>query len=195
MKATRRRSPKLHLFDGLHVSVTLGLAVGILPQCAESAAGGGDGNAVDASSSTDGEAAPVDAGDASERAGAIPLSSAVLSAASVSGKPLFTVLSIFGFANDNVVAVGVGGFAAHYEGSAWTATPTPTIGASLSAVWGSSPLDLWAVGAEDVILRSTAPGDHVTAQILINPYHYSFFYYNVALTWVWGASKDVVWIV
>ena len=51
----------------------------------------------------------------------------------------------FGFASDDVFAVGLGGTALHYDGTEWTALATGTT-QDLWGVWGSAPDDVWVVG-------------------------------------------------
>jgi len=52
---------------------------------------------------------------------------------------------VFGFAPDDVYAVGVGGGVIHFDGTAWTALDSVT-SEDLWGVWGTSPQDLWIVG-------------------------------------------------
>lgn len=54
---------------------------------------------------------------------------------------------VFGFAADDVYAVGEGGGIIHYNGVAWTSMDSPS-NADLFGVWGMSSDDLWAVGGD-----------------------------------------------
>ena len=64
---------------------------------------------------------------------------------------------IFGFADDDVWAVGDQSTVLHWDGTTWTKLETPFDGAAagdrpaLSAVWGSSPTDVWAVGTGAIL--------------------------------------------
>lgn len=53
----------------------------------------------------------------------------------------------YGFASDDVFAVGRGGSVLHWDGSVWTALDSGTT-RDLWGVWGNSPTDLWIVGGE-----------------------------------------------
>lgn len=53
----------------------------------------------------------------------------------------------YGFAPDDVYAVGVAGSVVHWDGSAWSKVEAGTT-RDLWGVWGSSPSDLWIVGGE-----------------------------------------------
>jgi hypothetical protein len=55
------------------------------------------------------------------------------------------VTGLWAFAANDMLAVGGGGVAAHYDGAAWTVAPQ-TFGA-LGGVWGSSATDAWAATA------------------------------------------------
>lgn len=64
---------------------------------------------------------------------------------------------IYGFADDDVWAVGEESTVLHWDGKTWTRLETPFDGRSevdrpaLSAVWGSSPTDVWAVGTGTIL--------------------------------------------
>ncbi len=53
----------------------------------------------------------------------------------------------YGFASDDVFAVGRGGSVLHWGGSAWSTLDSGTT-RDLWGVWGTSPTDLWIVGGE-----------------------------------------------
>lgn len=61
---------------------------------------------------------------------------------------------VFGFAPDDVWAVGVGGAVVHYDGADWSAVDAGTT-TDLWGVWGTSSGDLWIVGG------SVSAGDPV----------------------------------
>ena len=52
---------------------------------------------------------------------------------------------VYGFAADDVYAVGVGGGMIHFDGTAWTALDSGTT-EDLWGVWGRTPNDIWIVG-------------------------------------------------
>lgn len=52
---------------------------------------------------------------------------------------------VFGFAADDVYAVGDGGAFLHFDGTAWTALDSNT-SKTLWGIWGTGPSDLWLVG-------------------------------------------------
>jgi hypothetical protein len=56
-----------------------------------------------------------------------------------------TILSLWGFADNDVYAVSNLGDIFHYNGASWVALPNAN--SVLNGVWGSSPRDVWAVGA------------------------------------------------
>jgi hypothetical protein len=65
----------------------------------------------------------------------------------------YALTAVWGSAKNDVWAVGSGGTIIHYDGTAWTPTPT-NLKHTFQAVWGSSATDVWAVATSDVILRS-----------------------------------------
>lgn len=67
---------------------------------------------------------------------------------------LYALTSVWGSSKNDVWAVGSGGTIVHYDGTAWTPTPTG-IKNTFYAVVGSSATDVWAVSASDVMLHST----------------------------------------
>ena len=58
----------------------------------------------------------------------------------------------FGFASDQVLAVGAGGLIARFDGQGWGVQYAPTH-ATLNDVWGAAPDDLRAVGEGGTLLR------------------------------------------
>lgn len=59
--------------------------------------------------------------------------------------PVRLLVWVFGFAPDNVYAVGVAGKAIHYDGTAWTLLETGTT-EDLWGIWGETPAEMWIVG-------------------------------------------------
>lgn len=59
--------------------------------------------------------------------------------------PVPLLIWVFGFAPDDVIAVGVGGGVVRYDGLRWSALDSGTT-EDLWGVWGRSPDDLWIVG-------------------------------------------------
>ena len=52
---------------------------------------------------------------------------------------------VYGFGANDITFVGAGGTVLHYDGTTFTAQPTPT-DQDLWGVWGAAPDDLWTVG-------------------------------------------------
>ena len=59
---------------------------------------------------------------------------------------------VFGFAADDVFAVGAGGVILRYDGAAWSPMNSGT-GNALEAVWGRAANDVFAVGAGGTALH------------------------------------------
>jgi hypothetical protein len=57
----------------------------------------------------------------------------------------YDISQIWGFGANDVWAVSDFGDLFHFDGTAWTRSPTPTA-LSLSGVWGSDPSHVWIVG-------------------------------------------------
>lgn len=66
----------------------------------------------------------------------------------------FALTSVWGTAKNDVWAVGSGGTIIHYDGTAWTITPT-AVKTTFHAVWGRSATDVWAVSMTDTIFHTT----------------------------------------
>jgi hypothetical protein len=105
---------------------------------------------------------------------------------------------VWGSGQDDVWAVGDA--IHHWNGSAWSISPTPTGEAGyfqLTGVWGSGAADVWVVGAD------TGDGALVlhwngTAWSLsptpTNPYYYNGYYGGgTGLATVWGSGPKDVW--
>jgi hypothetical protein len=67
---------------------------------------------------------------------------------------LYSLTSVWGSSRNDVWAVGSGGSIIHYDGTTWTATPTP-VRNTFHAVWGSGPNDVYAVSMTDVLFHTT----------------------------------------
>ena len=104
-----------------------------------------------------------------------------------------TLDAVWGSAADDVWAVGSGGVAEHWNGTAWSVVPTPTT-LELFSVWGSDANDVWAVG-------SNAHGiDSESAKAIIlhwdgGPWRVSRVISSAALWSVWGSDAKHVWAV
>jgi hypothetical protein len=93
---------------------------------------------------------------------------------------------VWGSAPDDVWAVGEGGTAIHWDGSAWRAVPTGTT-ATLSGVWVARANEAWAVGsspAGPVVLRWD--GER-WSEVALGPRE------RLRLRSVWGSGPTDVW--
>lgn len=93
----------------------------------------------------------------------------------------FDPSAVWGTASNDVWAVGVGGVIVHYDGSTWTAVPSPTTN-QLFGVWGTATDDVWAVGTEIVHYDGSAwsivpgaPADMMTG--------------------VWASARNDAWLI
>lgn len=90
---------------------------------------------------------------------------------------------IFGFARDNVLAVGTNGTFLKYDGVGWAPLGTRVSKVLLLGLWGASPSDVWAVGTAGTVVRYD--GTRFTTM-------------NQATQWdfsgVWGSKASDVWI-
>lgn len=95
---------------------------------------------------------------------------------------------VFGFAADDVWAVGNAGIILHYDGTRWTEqTPRPVPAATnLRAIWGASPTDVWAVGDGGTVLHRTGADGPFTAVTSGVP---------ARLNAVWGTDASEVFAV
>lgn len=66
----------------------------------------------------------------------------------------FVLTAVWGTGPSDVWAVGSGGSITHWNGTAWTVTPTTTKN-TFHAVWGTGPNDVWAVSMTDAIFHTT----------------------------------------
>lgn len=78
--------------------------------------------------------------------------------------------AVWGAGPSAVVAVGVGGTIAHFDGSSWSLLSSSPTDRSLTAVWGSSATDIHAVGSDGTIVhfdgsRWTTQQSGVTAHL------------------------------
>jgi len=64
---------------------------------------------------------------------------------------------VYGFAEDDVWAVGAASTVIHWDGTSWTKISTPfddaTEKPSLRAIWGSAPTDVWIAGDNGTMLH------------------------------------------
>jgi hypothetical protein len=70
---------------------------------------------------------------------------------SLSGVGSTAFTSVWGFAADNVWAVGASGYTAQYRGTAWADGGRIPMTPNMRGVWGAAPNDLWAVGDGGVV--------------------------------------------
>jgi hypothetical protein len=105
---------------------------------------------------------------------------------------LYSLTSVWGSSKSDVWAVGSGGTIIHYDGTKWTATPTP-VRNTFHAVWGSGPNDVWAVSMTDVLFHTTgfAAGTAVWTKAPAAQAEENDQYPRAVLS-VWGTSKDHV---
>ena len=66
----------------------------------------------------------------------------------------YALTAVWGSSKNDIWAVGSGGTIIHFDGAAWTTTPTD-LRHTFNAVWGSGPNDVWAVAMTDTILHTT----------------------------------------
>ncbi len=103
--------------------------------------------------------------------------------------PFHTLMAVWGTSKNDVWAVGSGGTIIHYDGNAWTLTPTG-VKNTFFDIWGSGPNDIWVVSSSQVILHGkgfqngTAVWENVPTDL---PAYTAIF-----VRAVWGSSpKDV----
>jgi len=101
----------------------------------------------------------------------------------------YTLLAVWGTGPSDVWAVGSGGTIAHYDGTAWTVTPTG-VKNTFRAIWGSGPSDIWAVSDALTIFHGTGL-QNGTATWTPVPTSNSAFN-NVFISAIWGSSPDDV---
>ncbi|OJY25089.1 MAG: hypothetical protein BGO98_08790 [Myxococcales bacterium 68-20] len=68
--------------------------------------------------------------------------------------PFHVLMALWGTSKNDVWAVGSGGTIMHYDGNAWSLTPTG-IKNTFFDIWGSGPNDIWVVSSTEVILHGT----------------------------------------
>jgi len=90
---------------------------------------------------------------------------------------------VWGFASNDVWAVGSSGTALHFDGIAWNVVPTGT-SIGLRAVWGAAPDDVWMVGEGGLVLHWD--GTAFTRTTLDT---------TRTLTAIWGSGPDNVVVV
>ncbi len=92
------------------------------------------------------------------RCGELPTCTTVNTACAVTAAPSSqSIRSIWALSGSDIWAVGTNATVLHYDGKAWTATPTANLPVPsttiLKGVWGSGPSDVWAVGTAGKILH------------------------------------------
>jgi len=65
----------------------------------------------------------------------------------------YALTAVWGASKNDVWAVGSGGTIVHWDGTAWTATPT-AVKNTFNTVWGSGPNDVWVASSTDAVFRS-----------------------------------------
>jgi len=90
---------------------------------------------------------------------------------------------VWGFAANDVWAVGNSGSAYRFDGATWNSVPTGT-SLAIRSVWGTSPTDLWCVGEAGLVLH-------------YNGLEFVRFQLGTTRTLVkvWGTAADRVYIV
>jgi len=103
--------------------------------------------------------------------------------------PADTLTAVWGTSKSDVWAVGSGGTIIHYDGSAWTATPTG-LENTFHAVWGSGPNDVWVVSSTGVVLHGTGFANGTASWTNVPPPLSPAS--QVIVRAVWGSSADDV---
>jgi hypothetical protein len=87
---------------------------------------------------------------------------------------LYALTSVWGTGKNDVWASGSGGTVVHYDGAAWAAAPTG-LKNTFHVVIGTSPTDIWALSASDVMLHAKGftPGGTVWTRVSAAPDEYS----------------------
>lgn len=100
----------------------------------------------------------------------------------------------YGFGSNDIMFVGNGGTALHYDGSSFTKLDTPT-DQDLWGVWGAAPDDMWAVGgrgqAENqatILHYDGTAWTKSSTPTLSRPNVFAYFK-------VWGTGSDNVYVV
>lgn len=111
--------------------------------------------------------------------------------------------AVWGSGENDVWAAGSKGNVIHWDGRAWTATPTPT-GQSLYAIWGTGPNDVWTVSTTDAIYRSTGFANGAAQWSLVTaiPRRAAGGHGPIngggtigqTLTAIWGTSPNDIWL-
>ncbi|WP_146651497.1 hypothetical protein [Labilithrix luteola] len=68
--------------------------------------------------------------------------------------PRHALTAVWGTSRSDVWAVGSGGSIIHYDGSAWTQTPT-NVPSTLFAIGGSGPHDIWVASSAEYLLHGS----------------------------------------
>lgn len=101
---------------------------------------------------------------------------------------------VYGFGSDDVMFVGNGGTAVHYDGDGFTSLDTPTE-EDLWGVWGAGPDDMWAVGGRGngenqatILHYDGVAWTKSSTPTLSRPSVFAYFK-------VWGTASDDVYAV
>ncbi|MCC6619906.1 MAG: IPT/TIG domain-containing protein [Deltaproteobacteria bacterium] len=97
--------------------------------------------------------------------------------------PSRNLYGVYGFAKDDVWAVGASGTILRFDGVAWNVVPSGT-SIGLRAVWGAAPDDVWMVGEGGLVLHWD--GSVITRTMLDT---------TRTLTAIWGSGPDDVVVV
>jgi len=97
--------------------------------------------------------------------------------------PSRNLYGVFGFAKNDVWAVGASGTVMRFDGVAWNTIPSGT-SIGLRAVWGAAPNDVWMVGEGGLVLHWD--GVAITRKMIDT---------TRTLTAIWGSASDDVVIV
>jgi hypothetical protein len=98
--------------------------------------------------------------------------------------------AIWGTSQNDVWAAGSAGTILHYDGAAWTPTPTG-VQNTFYGLWGSGPNDVWAVSSTDVVLHGSGIQNGVATWEAV-PSFRSLFAGPSLLGAVWGSSAGDV---
>ena len=129
-------------------------ALVILANCADSESDVAAPDAAPAQSFPDPDAASTDAGcgDACTEL-PVPCAKGTFCPVPTGVSTFDTLTAVWGSSKSDVWAVGSGGTIIHWDGAAWSSTPSG-VQHTLYAVRGTGPSDVWAVSASDAVLHS-----------------------------------------
>jgi hypothetical protein len=102
---------------------------------------------------------------------------------------------VYGFADGPVFMGGAGGNILRYEDGEFAPTSTPRDDVTVFGLWGSSPQDMWAVGASDGGADGAFAWRLEVDEWLDAPGFPEDLATDKALWKVWGSAADDVWLV